>query len=292
VSIHCICPHCGVVTDIADKFAGETGPCAHCGKAITIPNPNGLTPHRPFAFSKRFAIIAGGGFAGLLLGVLLLLWTCCPPIGSGREAAMRMQCLDNLKRIALAMQEYEAANGCFPPAYVADKDGRPMYSWRTLLLPYLGEQALYDQYRFNEPWFSPYNRDVTDVPLEIYQCPAQPNTKKPTTSYMMVVGPNTISNGRGSRQIPEITDGLAETILLVEVADSQTHWADPQDLDFQTLDFQINETKGTDLSSYHRKGVNVAFCNGSVHLLKNRTDPKLVEAMLTVNGGESTEKKK
>ena len=35
--IHFICPHCAAATDVDEKFAGQTGPCAHCGKPITIP---------------------------------------------------------------------------------------------------------------------------------------------------------------------------------------------------------------------------------------------------------------
>ena len=31
------CPHCGATTDVAEEYAGETGPCARCGKTITVP---------------------------------------------------------------------------------------------------------------------------------------------------------------------------------------------------------------------------------------------------------------
>ena len=103
----------------------------------------------------------------------------------------------------------------------------------------------------------------------------------------MVVGPHTISNGRQARTVTEITDGLANTIMLVEVADSGTYWTEPKDLQFDQLNFAINSGKRQQISSYHRRGVNVAFCDGSVRMLKNSTNPQLVKAMLTIDGGET-----
>ena len=37
--INFTCPHCGATTDVADQYAGQSGPCAHCGKTITVPLP-------------------------------------------------------------------------------------------------------------------------------------------------------------------------------------------------------------------------------------------------------------
>ena len=195
-------------------------------------------------------------------------------------------CTSNLQQIALAMREYEAAQGCFPPAYVADKQGKPLYSWRVLLLPYLGQQDLYDQFHLDEPWNSENNHHVCDLVVELFQCPGQPNTRLPTTNYMMVVGGHTISSGRQATKLTEITDGLADTIMLVEVADPLVYWAQPEDLHFDKLNFTINGGKRQEISSYHRFGANAAFCDGSVRLLKKSANPQMVKAMLTIDGGE------
>ena len=45
--------------------------------------------------------------------------------------------LNNLRKSRLALHNYHQANGCFPPAYIADKNGKPMHSWRVLILPYM-----------------------------------------------------------------------------------------------------------------------------------------------------------
>ena len=282
--IHFICPHCAAATDVDDQYAGQIGPCAHCGKEITIPRPEGDAPCCPRTTTTATRIILGVVLVVLAVGALATL--LLPAVGNGRPAPQRMECANNLKQIALAMQNYHAAYKCFPPAYIPDKHGRPMHSWRVLLLPYLEHKDLYDRYRFNERWDSPNNRVVTDLAIGLFQCPSQSTSKEPTTNYMMVVGPNTISDGAHSRKIAEITDGPADTIMLVEVADSATWWAEPEDLYFDKLNFRINAGKRTEISSYHPGGANVAFCDGSVHFLSDSTNPQLVKAMLTIDEAE------
>lgn len=96
--------------------------------------------------------------------VLVFLVPCCmlmcllTPRSGAREAARRAQCSNNLKQIAFSLHSYHDRYGCFPPAYIADEEGKPMHSWRVLILPFIEEQALYDRYAFTEPWDGPSNR--------------------------------------------------------------------------------------------------------------------------------------
>jgi hypothetical protein len=288
VPIHFICPHCGKATDVDERLNGQSGPCAHCGKPITIRIPGGTIDH-PSPDTIKFIVLAA-----ITLGVALLvtvvfgtfIW---PAQVADRETARRAQCAAHLQQIATALRQYEAFNGCFPPAYIPDQHGRPMHSWRVLLLPYLGLQDLADRYNFNEPWDSPGNSAVTNVALKLFQCPSQPATNEPLTNYMMVIGPHTISQGSESRKIIDITDGLSNTILLVEVADSDVRWAEPDDLHFDQIDFTINGPKQRGIrkiSSYHPQGANAAFCDATVRLLKKSTPPEHVKAMLTIDAGD------
>lgn len=289
--IHFVCPHCGVATDVSEQYVGQTGPCANCGNPTTIPNPGGATPSLSTSKKVFLILFIGVGLLGAVLGVTLG-WL---PAIQDHQTMARLTCASHLRQIALAIRAYEAANGCFPPAYVADRRGRPLYSWRVLLLPYLDKQDLADRFHYDEFWDSPRNQFVTDLMIGLFQCPAQPSTRSATTNYMMVVGPQTIARGRQPVKITDITDDLADTILLVEVANSDIRWAEPKDLPFDRMTFKINPRRrdSAEISSYHPDGANVAFCaehadlqNGLVRFLKNSTDPYLIKSMLTISSRE------
>ena len=87
-------------------------------------------------------------------------------------AAMDRDCKANLRVIGLALQSYHASYGCYPPAYTTDVTGRPMHSWRALILPYAGEEALFQTYRLDEPWDGPNNSRLAGRMPAVYGCPA------------------------------------------------------------------------------------------------------------------------
>ena len=41
------CPHCGLRTEVAEQYAGHTGPCAGCGRTVTVPFPRPSPPYLP-----------------------------------------------------------------------------------------------------------------------------------------------------------------------------------------------------------------------------------------------------
>jgi hypothetical protein len=92
------------------------------------------------------------------------------------ERARQVQCANDLKQIAMALHCYHQQYGMLPPAYLADATGRPMHSWRVLLLPFLEAQSLYDQYDFREPWNGPNNSKLLTKMPYFYSCPSQPPT--------------------------------------------------------------------------------------------------------------------
>jgi prepilin-type processing-associated H-X9-DG protein len=287
--VHFVCPHCRAETIVADRFSGQSGPCAQCGQTIlipAIPAMAGDPAYRPQSSTKIVLIILGVVGLVVVMFIGLMVALLVPAVSAAREAAKRAQCANNLKQISLAMTNYQETYGCFPPAYIADKDGKPMHSWRVLLLPYLEQQQFYDQYRFDEPWDSLNNKKITDLAMRVFQCPDQSDPTKPTTGYVMIVGPHTLSNGPNSRKVSDITDGVSNTIMLVEVPDSDIPWAEPRDLDFKQLDFKINSGKRPCIGSNHPRGAYVSFCDGSVHFLNDSIDPQIVKAMATIDDGE------
>ena len=86
--------------------------------------------------------------------------------------SQRKRCLTKLLKICSAAEEYYAAVKEPLPPYIADPSGTPLHSWRVLLLPYLGEQKLYEQIKLDEPWDSEWNRQFHKLMPDCYCCPA------------------------------------------------------------------------------------------------------------------------
>ena len=82
----------------------------------------------------------------------------------------RVQSGRNLRRIGAAMRAYHDAHGRFPPAARRDAAGRPLLSWRVLILPHLGpeEAALYREFKLDEPWDGDHNRRLLARMPKVY----------------------------------------------------------------------------------------------------------------------------
>lgn len=222
--------------------------------------------------------------------IVLLIALFIPFSGGSREAARRIQCANNLKQIGLALHSYHDEFGCFPPAYVTDEDGKPMHGWRVLILPYMEQQPLYDQYDFNEPWDGPNNSKLHDTMVATYSCPSQPREdSENTTSYVAVVGSDTVFPGDQSTTFEDITDGTSNTLLVVEISNSGIHWMEPRDLNVEEMPAVINPGEGRSrgISSMHPEGAQVLWADGAIHLLPNSLPTKTLRAKLTIAGGET-----
>ena len=239
-------------------------------------------------------------FALLLALLLSPLALLLPAVQSAREAARRAQCVNNLKQIALALLNYENATGSFPPAYVADASGKPIHSWRVLILPYLGQQALFNKYRMNEPWDGPNNRKLAAQIPNVYRCPAQANdpaNQSVETHYFAVVDPQTAWPGSRGRRIRDIVDGTSKTILVLEASGVQTNWMEPRDLSLEEgIELLTTKPRSGHLhvsenffttTYYETSYRNVARADGSVHWHGQFSDAEFARTFLTAQGRET-----
>lgn len=223
--------------------------------------------------------------AGLLL-IGLALALLVRAIGSAREAANKATCQSHLKQIGLALQNYLAANGSFPPAYTVDADGKSMHSWRALILPYF-EGGLANSYDFSKPWDSPENRQSLQETPYVYRCASDFDAPPGTTNYLVVVGPNTLWPNDAGRKPDEITDGLSNTIAVVEVTGQDIPWTKPVDLRFEAISFAINPADGQGISSHHDAGANFLMADGTVRFLHASVDAKLLRSLFTAADGDT-----
>lgn len=228
------------------------------------------------------------GLRSLLVVVLVVIpcsWLSMA-IHRAREAALACTCQSRLNQLQLALMNYESGHGHFPPAYIADKDGKPMHSWRVLILPYIEEEALYKEYDFNEPWNGPHNAKLADKMPRIFHMPSEPPSTS-VTNIVAITGPGTAFPGPKTTRKAEFTDGLDRTILLAETADSNINWLEPRDLQVETMSFTVNDNRKPSISSSRRRGPYVVFADSiRVHQITPSLRPEAIRALTTIAGGE------
>ncbi len=291
------CPHCQARTVVDEEYLGLSGPCFQCGKIVVVP----LKPSASMAENERqrarerrmwrvsLMLLVTGMLVGI--GVLFVGGSLLQPVlQASREWTHRMECDANLKRIATALRLYHDRHGRFPPAYLPGPDGKPAHSWRVLILPELGEQDLYSQYRFDEPWDSSNNSLLQTRMPAVYGCQADPNSiTQSDTSYLAILGKRTAFNVPDGRPWTDFVDGAANTLLVVESQQSGIGWTEPRDLPFNALAQGVNGPGKLAIRSSHATGAHAATADGKVRCLGVGTSVELLEAMATVDGREVVE---
>jgi prepilin-type N-terminal cleavage/methylation domain-containing protein len=144
---------------------------------------------RAFTLVELLVVIA---IIGTLAGLLL------PAVQQAREAGRRSQCSNNLRQLALGLQNYESTYRCFPPSYIADTkhpsrdpntyDGPSGFAWGAMLLPQIEQQSLHDRFDFRQPCWSAVNAPAALTTLKVFLCPS--STGKP--------GPFDVKNSSGA----------------------------------------------------------------------------------------------
>ena len=229
-----------------------------------------------------------------------------------RDAGRRKQSLDHLKKLSAAFHSFADAYGRFPPAAVIGPDGKPWHSWRVLLLPFLEEAGLYQQYDFSQPWDSPKNRPLAERTVKVYRDPAREGPPDGFTDYAAIVGknavfqPNAVKMESG-RDFPaclikgkkisyeSIPDGTPNTIMFATVDPSRRiPWTKPEDILLDDDFPGLGKPKG--IGALHPAGEGggrmalVGFTDGAVIAFPSSIDKDDVVKMLTRNGGEEVDR--
>ena len=99
------------------------------------------SPAHGFTLIELLVVVT---IVGILVALLL------PAVQAAREAARRMQCANNLKQLGLALQNYHAAIGCFPPGTIwqGGMYGVPRTNFHVHLFPYEDQGNLYNMLNF------------------------------------------------------------------------------------------------------------------------------------------------
>lgn len=245
---------------------------------MTTPLPaDAPSPRRARPLVKILVILLVGLGCLLLLAGLLLY----PAIRAARDAARASKCQFNLKQIVMAIQTYNEAYRSYPPAYVADADGKPMHSWRVLILPYLGDpigNEVYESYRFDEPWNSDHNAALAAKMPDVFRCPNDP-AETAETQYVALVGEDTMWPDDQPTSFRDLRDGPANVISVVEAGKTPVPWLEPRDIAPEDFLAELAEPS-------HRQGTTVATADGRVFRIRPDAPSSLVYGMTTRAGRE------
>jgi prepilin-type N-terminal cleavage/methylation domain-containing protein len=155
-----------------------------------------------FTLIELLVVIA---IIAVLIGLLL------PSLQKVREAASLLSCKNNLKQIGLAMQNYHGAQGSFPVGYYdptpwPELDNGPGWGWGAFLLPYLEQNNLYQQNRFDLDVGDPANAAIRATFLKIFSCPSDPSGR--TTFDITDGGANSWTLAQGNYVACNGNDGV------------------------------------------------------------------------------------
>lgn len=311
------CPHCGAFTEVELAYAGKSGPCFVCGRVIKVPyvtagsqlqtiHAEGVsplavaapTPVRSQLFSALFILLGACLLLGAIAAVGLKL--AAPAVVALKKSAAVNETQVNLQRIVAALRAYESQYGSLPPPYTVDSQGKRLHSWRTLILPFLGEHGIYSQIKLNEPWDSTDNIRLASQIPSVYTCSIDPSAKAlGETSYVVIVGPRTAfrdptlnadekTKDLEKIKLSEISDGVESTLLVAEYHGSGICWLEPKDLNFGRMSFNVNEDRSnTEMRSKHDGAVFGARASGKTIRMSEGSSSADIRAMLTIDGEEA-----
>ncbi|QDU74373.1 hypothetical protein Pan97_13800 [Bremerella volcania] len=224
-----------------------------------------------------------------VIGVLVAL--LLPALQAARGAARRVQSTNNLRQIGIAMHNFHDTFGAFPAQAKTDAEGKPLLSWRVMILPFIEQGPMFDQFHMDEPWDSEHNKQFIKHMPEIYR---RPNSTAPEgyTTYLVPVGKNMVFEPT-SKPTPEgqkitigsrfrdITDGTSNTAMCVEVNDdAAVIWTKPSDLEVDLM----NVWKG--LGEAQPGGFNGLCCDASIRFISKNANADFLKNWFQRNDGK------
>lgn len=166
-------------------------------------------PRQGFTLIELLVVIA---IIAILIALLL------PAVQQAREAARRSSCKNSLKQIGLALHNYLDTHQKFPPGGVTRRNNNPASNciiggtksvdsfapWSVLILPFLEQAPLYNQFNMESPYVGVTNDAISSSNLALqsdpnknFECPSDPNNSRgqPNSNYYAVSGGGSVVSG-------------------------------------------------------------------------------------------------
>lgn len=161
-------------------------------------------------------------------------------------------------------------------------DGTPLHSWRVLILPYIEQQKLYDEFRLAEPWDSPHNIRLLDRMPSTYAPPQGKRSLVPPhhTVCHVFVGRGAAFEGRkGLKLAVDFPDSTSNTLLFVEAGEPVPR-TKPEDIAYDPA------CPLPPLRGLFKDGFRACAADGSRRFVRHDISEAALRAVITRDGGE------
>lgn len=199
-------------------------------------------------------------------------------VRSGLESARRTGAIHNMKIILMGLHNYYEAYGCLPPRVIRDARGRDLYSWRVVLLPFVGYEDLYRAYDLREPWDSVHNRDLAKWVPSVYRSPRAEGPPH-AASYVAVVNREGPWAEKGCSSFPSDPD----VVLLIEFPGWSAPWSAPCDPDIEEVISFLTSRAGKAGSL----DILLGSCYGFVHWIRRLPAEHMLRQLFSREGGNA-----
>jgi hypothetical protein len=202
---------------------------------------------------------------------------------AGMKSQASAQESNNLKQIVVGMWNFESVYRALPPRMSVAEDGTPLLSWRVHLLPFLNEQALYDQFHLDEPWDSPHNIQLLEKIPFPYQSREYADLTPGYTCVLEPICEGSTWSGSEHRllTVGDIRDGTSNTLaFVIAPKEHAVPWTKPEDL-------RVDPKRPLDSLFGYRERLLLARLDGSVQTIdRSSTSAERILAALTHQGSE------
>jgi len=224
-------------------------------------------------------MLAVGGIAASVISLLLIIPIAWYAFAQIKEAEYRIRDANNLQQLGLAIHMYHDAHGDFPGPGIKGPDGKLLLSWRVAILPYIDQDALYRQFRLDEPWDSPHNIQLLGRMPSSFERPDRTTERPGWTYYQAFVGPNAIFDPQTPTRLASVPDGTSNTVMLAEAAEA-VPWTKPDDLTYDPANTMPR------LGDPTRERFHVVFGDGSVKAFRKNPDPRVLRLLIDRQDGQ------
>ncbi len=239
---------------------------------FTLAGPDLRKPRRP---SPALLL----GVTAVLLAVGYFLF-----VVPAREAAARRTERERFEQIVNALHAFHDVHGRFPQSVgTRGPEGRPLLSWRVLILPYIEEEALYRRFRLDEPWDGPNNLPLLAQMPRAFRRGDDPEGKGGLTHCLTVTGPGCAFDEaypgaqdklteRGWIRLGMPIQALTTSYVFLVTAAAPVPWTKPEDFD------ALNGDIASRLDARFGPWAQVARANGYPHRMRHASNARILAA--------------